>query len=142
MPKTVQLTLTGHQRDSTSGETVTETTVTAEYYEKNDSLYLFYEEPLEGTETVVKNRIKQKGSSLELTKTGAISTRMVLETGREYLTDYLTPYGCLKLELLTHKLERTLQDGKIMIRAEYTLSSGGCPVSDCELEIVLGKNGN
>ena len=125
MGTTVQLTLIGRQRDSAGEETVTKSTVMAEYYEKNGTLYLLYEENPECSETVteiqknnrdaaeikkssgsvVHNRIKYKDNLLEVTRNGAINTRMVFERGKEHMTDYATPYGCLRLGILTHSLE-------------------------------------
>lgn len=165
MGTTVQLTLIGYQRDSAGEETVTKSTATAEYYEKNGTLYLLYEENPDCSETVteiqknnrdaaeiqknnedvaqiqnnssaaakiqkdsntaskikkdsstvakipknsgtvVHNRIKYKDNLLEVTRNGAINTRMVFESGKEHMTDYATPYGCLKLGILTHSLE-------------------------------------
>ncbi len=131
----VQLTLIGRQRDSAGEETVTKSTATAEYYEKNGTLYLLYKEPSESSETaaetknnsgdtaeiqkdsedaaeipkkgeaVVHNRIKYKDNLLEVTRNGTINTRMVFENGKEHITDYATPYGCLRLGILTHSLE-------------------------------------
>ena len=145
MGTTVQLTLIGHQRDSAGEETITKSTATAEYYEKNGTLYLLYDENPECSETVteiqknnrdtaeihknnqdiaknqknssaaakipknsgavVHNRIKYKDNLLEVTRNGAINTRMVFESGKEHMTDYATPYGCLRLGILTHSLE-------------------------------------
>lgn len=125
MGTTVQLTLIGHQRDSAGEETITKSTATAEYYEKNGTLYLLYDENLECSETVteiqknnedaaeipknsntvVHNRIKCKDNLLEVTRIGTINTHMVFESGKEHMTDYATPYGCLRLGILTHSLE-------------------------------------
>lgn len=135
MGTTVQLTLIGRQRDNTGEETVTKTAAAAEYYDKNGTLYLLYEEFPECSEigaemqknnrdaaeiqmdsstpakipksngAVVHNRIKYKDNLLEVTRNGAINTRMVFESGKEHMTDYATPYGCLRLGILTHSIE-------------------------------------
>lgn len=165
MGTTVILTLTGHQRDSEGEETITKTSAAAEYYEKNGTLYLLYDENPEsgeitakiqqdrgtisesqhnrettsessrdsetasksnqgsnaaakirkgsesmaklqpGSNTVIHNRIKYRGNLLEVTRHGAVNTRMVFECGREHMTDYATPFGCLRLGILTHSLK-------------------------------------
>lgn len=137
MANTAQLTLVSRQRTEEGEETITETSLPAEYYERNGSLYLLYQESLEGTEDVVRTCIKLKGGLLEITRKGAVSTRMVFEEGREHLSDYITPYGCLKIGIRTEELECLLQDGKADIHARYCLTSQGEPFSCCDMRILL-----
>ena len=145
MSKTVHLSLTGRQRGETGAETAVKTVTTAEYYEKNGSIYILYQESAEDADTHQKPgdaastrcRIKLKDGILELIKTGAVNTRMVFEAGREYLTDYATPYGCLKLGILTHALSCSKRGGKMTIQIKYGLTSERQLISDCEMEIRL-----
>ncbi len=58
-----------------------------------------------GSNTVIHTRIKYRDHLLEVTRHGAVNTRMVFECGREHMTDYATPFGCLRLGILTHSLE-------------------------------------
>lgn len=121
MDNQVQLTLIGRQRDTSGYETVTELSANAEFYERNGSLYIFYEEKSEDG-SLTKNVIKHKNNLLELTKKGAINTCMVFEPGREYITDYLTPFGLLRLGILTDSVKLQRQRDHLEITAEYALT--------------------
>lgn len=136
MKKNIRLTLTGCQQDESGEELVTETHVPAQAYEKNGTLYLFYEESSEDTRSVTRNRIKLKGNLLELTKQGEINTRMVFEPGCEYLTDYATPFGSLKILISTRALDIRTERNSLQIRIDYLLSSQGTLVSRCRLTLL------
>lgn len=137
MANTAQLTLISRQRTEEGEETITETSLQAEYYERNGSLYLLYQESLEGTEDVIRTCIKLKGRLLEITRKGAVSTRMVFEEGREHLSDYITPYGHLKIGIRTEALECMQQGEKMEIHARYCLTSQGEAFSYCDMSILL-----
>lgn len=137
MSQKVHLTLTGRQKDETGEIALTEHSGEAEYFEKNQCVYLLYEEFPEGTDTIVRNTLKLKHSVLELTRRGGISARMVFEPGKEYLTDYATPYGCLKMGISTRSLDISREDCLLRVRIAYSLSSNGLPVSDCSLDIAV-----
>lgn len=135
MTGNVQVVLTGCQIDEAGEETITESRTAAECHEKNGGFYLLYEEDPEGVETPVRNIIKLKGSILELTKRGAINARMVFEAGKEHVTDYITPYGRLRMEVFTRAVKTSFQGKEMTIRAEYTLSSDNRLISSCVLTI-------
>ncbi len=139
MAETVKLSLTGIQRDEAGGENITRTCAAAEYYEKNGSVYLLYEEMQQELGAAVKNTLKLKGSVLELTRRGAVNTHMIFEAGREHPSDYFTPYGRLQIGVRTHALEVSSLRGLTVIRAEYSLTADGLPFSDCTLEITLER---
>ena len=137
MSQKVHLTLTGRQKDENGEIALTEHSGDAEYFEKNHCVYLLYEENPDGTDTIVKNTLKLKHSVLELTRRGGIRARMVFEPGKEYLTDYVTPYGCLKMGISTHSLDICRKDHLLRIKATYSLTSYGLPISDCMLDITV-----
>lgn len=105
MAQKAMLTLEGRQRDESGEETVTRLCTQADYSIRNGSHYILYEEKLPDSEAVVRNLIKLKGSLLEMTKRGPVSSRMVFEVGQSHRTEYVTPYGILPLEVCTQELE-------------------------------------
>ncbi len=137
MADTAQLTLTGRQRTAEGEETVTQTSLQAEYYERENGFYLLYQEPLDGNGSMTAGSMKLKGSVLEITKRGAVRTRMVFEAGCEYLTDYATPYGCLRMGLRTERMDCQRQGSTWQLRTEYSLTSQGEPFSFCVMEIEI-----
>lgn len=105
MAEKMMLTLEGRQRDESGEETVTRLRAQADYSIRNGSHYILYEETLPDSEAVVRNLIKLKGSVLEMTKRGPVSSHMVFEAGQSHRTEYVTPYGILPLEVCTQELE-------------------------------------
>lgn len=142
MTRKGQLTVIGTQWDEAGGEQTTRTTAAAEYYTKSGSSYLLYEEiPAEG-EGITKNMIKLKDGTLELTKKGAVNTRMVFGPGQEHMTLYSTPFGSLPLGILTDTVESVLSEKGIRICAAYSLTcqdpaSQSSIISRCKIFIKM-----
>ena len=110
MAQKAMLTLEGRQRDESGEETVTRLCTQADYSIRNGSHYILYEERLPESEALVRTLIKLKGSLLEMTKRGPVSSRMVFEVGQSHRTEYVTPYGILPLEVCTQELEVLTRD--------------------------------
>ena len=136
MDRNVELTLTGCQRDPEGGETVTELSAAAEYFERNDALYILYEESTEDG-GMFKSRIKLKDLLVEVTRKGAVNNRMIFETGREHMTEYTTPFGSLQMGILTHSVETDQSDDDLTIKADYSLTAGGAEISRCNISIKI-----
>lgn len=136
MTRQIQLTITGSQKEENGETFVTKQSWEGEYFEKAGCRYLLYQENAPESGYILHNRIKLKDSVLELTKKGAVNTRMVFEPGKEYLTDYVTPYGCLKMGISTHSLEISPEEEKLKIRITYSLTSQGALLSRCILTIL------
>lgn len=136
MDKNVWLTLTGRQRNPEDGESVTELTADALYYERDGGLYILYEETAEdGSKT--KNRIKLKDLLLEVTKKGAVDACMIFETGKEHTIEYATPFGILRMGILTHSVEVDQSDDRLTVAADYTLTGDGREISQCKIFIKI-----
>lgn len=136
MNRNVQLTLTGRQQDLEGGETVTELSAEAEYFEQNGASYILYEEHTENG-GAIKNRIKLKDLLLEVTRRGAVNTRMVFEAGKEHMTEYATPLGTLHMGVLTHSVAAEPSKDELTITADYSLMSCGEEISRCRISIKI-----
>lgn len=80
MTKEVLLSLRGLQFDagSADGDKI-ETITPAEYYKRNDSHYVVFDEVMEGFQESTRNIIKFKDNSLDLTKKGLVNVHMIFE---------------------------------------------------------------
>ena len=109
MNKDVLLALKGMQFAFTEDGTgfPIELITNAQYYEKNDSRYLMYEEMMEGVDSSISNLVKFDDGTIEVTKKGVINVHMIFEEGKQNLTSYVTPYGTLMIGINTHKVEIT-----------------------------------
>lgn len=137
MTKDIKLTVKGVQRDDTGNQDSTEITVSGEYYFRNGSHYIFYEETDGDSGEHVKNSLKIKGNLLELNRKGMVNSRMVFETGKRHAMDYATPYGVLRMETVTSRILFSEGAEDIGILLEYELWMEETLVSVCELTLKL-----
>ncbi len=135
MIKDVRITVKGVQRDDSTEISRTEIVVPGEYYFKNGSHYIFYDETAEDSGELIKNSLKLKGNVLELNRKGAVNSRMVFETGKSHVTDYATPFGILRMETATSRILCTEEGTRLRIRAEYELWADGVKMSSCRLTV-------
>lgn len=130
-----RLTIVGIQRDEDGAESRIESAVPAEYGFRGGSHYILYEESSDSPGETIQSIIKLKGNTLELTRKGAVSTRMLFEPGREHTTLYAAAFGSLPLGVVTDALKSSFSEYDFQIRAEYSLTSQGRPVSRCSIFI-------
>lgn len=137
MTKNVLITVKGVQQDDAGEMSSSETVVHGEYYFRNGSHYIFYEETVEDSGEKVKSNLKLKGNTLELIRKGAADSRMIFETGKRHAVDYATPFGVLKMETVTFQILLLEEEEHIRIEAEYDLWANEAFVSRCTLTINL-----
>ena len=137
MTRNVLVTVKGVQRDGTGESCSTEITASGEYYFRNGSHYIFYEETSEDSGESVKNSLKLKENLLELNRKGAVNSRMVFEAGKCHVTDYATPFGMLRMETATSRILCMKEEDRIRIKVEYELWADGAQVSSCRLTIAI-----
>ena len=137
MNREVQLTISGLQWDEDLDQDNIETVVPAEYFKRNDSHYLLYEEAMEGFTQTSKNRIKFKGKFMELIKQGLVNTHMVFEENKTHMTDYVTPYGNFLMGINTEKIVVEEKEDSIRVIVEYKIEIGDEPISTNKIEIVI-----
>ena len=97
MTKDILLAIKGLQFDGSEDNALIETMTNAEYYKRNNSHFVMYEEAHEGFDETSRNIIKFKENSLELTKKGLVNVHMVFEENKKSITNYTTPYGDIML---------------------------------------------
>ena len=137
MNRKVKLFLSG-LHSATGEETAKlETRYDAEYYKRNDSHYLFYEEQQEGDEEKSKVRMKLKDSCMELTRQGATKTVMVFEKNKRHMSRYITPYGEMMLGIDTKDICVEESEHTIKVMIAYVLEADGEYLSDCTMEIRI-----
>lgn len=135
MTKEIRITVRGiHQSDAGKPDQ-TEITASGEYYLKNGSHYIFYEETAEDSGERIKNSLKLKGNMLELNRKGAVNSRMTFETGKSHVADYATPFGMLRMETVTSRILCRSEENCLRIGAEYELWADGVKMSSCRLDV-------
>ena len=135
MNREVKLSISGLHSGIEEENASVETFVEAEYFKKNDSHYLLYEEKQEGFEKISKNHIKFKANMVELTRQGLMQTHMIFEESKKHMTQYVTPYGGILLGIETKRICLEEQEHSIMVTVEYSLEAEGEYLSDCKIVI-------
>lgn len=140
MTQKVLLTFKGMQfGQDDEGTGQIETVSQGDYYKKNGSHYVIYEEQLEGSEDVLKNRLKFNENTLELCRTGAVNVRMVFEENKKNLTGYNTPFGQILMGIDTKKIQIMEQEEHITVEVEYALDINNEFLSDCHMRIDISS---
>ena len=138
MNREVELVLSGlHDAEGASDKDAVETAQTAQYFKRNDSHYLLYEEDLEGFDGTCKSRIKFRDNLLELTRQGAVEMHMIFEENKRHMIPYNTPYGQLMLGIETGRVLVEEQEDQIHVTVEYTLEHEGELLSESCLKIHI-----
>ena len=136
MTKDVLVTIAGLQFEIDSEEPI-EVITAGQYFLKNDKHYVLYDEILEDTNEICKNRIKIGKDQVEILKTGASNVHMVFEKGKKNLTYYNTPFGNLLIGIDTTKVEFNEGSEQLELKINYVLEVNYAHVSDCSITIKV-----
>ena len=117
--------------DSQGEEEPVEIIVPGEYYFRNGSHYLRYEEIVEDSRKPTINYIKMSPKGMEVRKKGVVNVHMVFEQGKKNMTDYSTPYGTIEMGIAATNLFLEEKDGGLNMQVDYALDMNQEHVADC-----------
>lgn len=137
MNKDVLVSIRGLQFDQTGDDGVIETITPGQYYKKNGSHYLIYEEAMEGFSELTHNKIKWTEHSLDLTKKGVVNVHMVFEENHKSMTDYQTPFGNILIGIDTKKINIEEMEEKIKVDVNYALEINYEHLADCSITMDI-----
>lgn len=112
-----------------------ELVVPGEYYFRNGSHYLRYEEILDESSEPTINYIKISSSSMEVRKQGLVNVHMVFEQGKKNMTFYTTPFGTLQMGIAATGMELKESEDSIDMKVDYALDMNEEHVADCYLSV-------
>ena len=112
-----------------------EIVVPGQYYFRNGSHYLRYEEMLDDTAETTVNYIKMSPNGVEVRKQGQVNVHMVFEEGKKNKTFYNTPYGTLQMGISATGLELKESEDGIQMKVDYALDMNEKHVADCYLTV-------
>lgn len=135
MTTDVLLSIRGLQFEGENDANDLETITAAQYYKKNDSHYVIYEEATEGFRDTTKNIIKWNGQTLELTKRGLINVHMMFEEKKKNMTDYRTPFGSILIGIDTKQIQVTEKEEEIAVQVDYALEINYEHLADCKISM-------
>ena len=137
MTKDVLIAIKGLQFEETEDAEEIEVIQRGQYYQRNGSHYLMYEEPVEGTNDTILNRIKFTDNEVQVTKKGAVNTTLSFRENEKNMTNYATPFGNLVMGIHTHQIDLNIQEEKIMVHVDYALDVNYEFLADCRITIAV-----
>ena len=148
MTKDVLISITGIQTEIVKEKDMVphttepmEVVTPASYYLKNNKHYIIYDEPVEGTSAVIKNKIKITDNKIvEIMKSGVSNSHMVFEKNRKNRSLYQTPYGEMTLEVDTYDMDIRASEDVILISLGYQLDVNGDPLSNCHITMRISAS--
>ena len=115
-----------------------EIVVPGQYFLKNGKDYILYEEIEESGLGVTKNTLKVTGDyRVEMKKSGVLTSYMVFEKGKKYVSSYKTPYGQMQIGTDTKELTIISEEEKIRIFVRYTLEAEDEAVAESRIRIEV-----
>ena len=129
MDKEVLIHVRGLQTMDADGEQEPlEIVVPGQYYFRNGSHYLRYEEVMEDFAEPTVNYIKISRKGMEVRKKGVVNVHMVFEQGKKNMTYYTTPYGTIEMGIAATNLNLQESDGGLDMKVDYALEyePGAC----------------
>ncbi len=142
MTKDVLIRIVGLQSlGNSGGQEPIELVIGGEYYFRNGSHYLKYEETVEGFEKTTVNYIKINDKGVEVRKKGLINVHMVFEKEKKNVTYYTTPFGSIEMGISAARVK--FQEGidHFSLRVDYVLEMNGEYVADCFLTLEAQSKG-
>lgn len=136
MKKDVLLTVQGKHKEKGADWESVEMMTTGILYEKNDSLYLIYDEVMGEEESDVShNRIKieQDPLTVTMTKSGAVVSVMSFAENIREKSSYETPYGSFTLEIDTRAIDFENREDYMKLQIKYYLEMNYEYLSESEI---------
>ena len=112
-----------------------EIVVPGQYYFRNGSHYLRYEEMLDDSAQTTVNYIKMSSEGVEIRKQGQVNVHMVFEQGKKNKTFYNTPYGTLQMGIAATGLELKESKEDNQMKVDYAIDMNEEHVADCYLTV-------
>ena len=137
MTKEIILSIKGLQTGVDEDAQGTEVIALADYYKKNDSHYVIYEELTEGFSETTRSRIKFNDSGMEVSKKGLINVHMIFDKNKKNMTSYVTPYGNIFIGIDTESILVKEEENRIKVEVYYALEANYQHLANCRIEMQL-----
>ncbi len=137
MTKDVLIAIKGMQFQGATDPEEIEVIQRGQYYERNGSHYLLYDEPVEGSSDIIKNRIKFKENEVQVAKKGAVNTTLTFTKNEKNMTNYATPFGNLVIGIDTQRIALDMSEKRMDIKVDYALDINYEFLADCKISIEV-----
>lgn len=140
MAKDVLVSVKGTQYMDSESDSI-EVITSGTWYEKNGRQYLMYEETYEEMQVTTKNTVKITPNLIEVTKKGAVASKMIYELGKKHMSNYMTPMGLIVLGITTKEIFMEADEEKLQAEIRYAMEMNGQFVSENILTMTATVRG-
>lgn len=98
---------------------------------------ILYKETNSENQTTTSNIVKISEGLVEIIKNGNGKTHMVFDLSRKTSAEYDTPYGSLRFQVNTTRIDIENKGNELIINMEYSLYSGNDRLSDNQVMMVI-----
>lgn len=134
MTRDVLISISGNQKADGDDNEV-EMITSGDYFQKNGSHYILYDEVLEGFDGVVKNTIKIRPEGLDIIKKGITNVHMAFEKNKKNITCYATPFGEMMVGINTSQIRVNEGEDSLKVEVIYSLDINYEHVSECNITV-------
>jgi uncharacterized beta-barrel protein YwiB (DUF1934 family) len=139
MPKKVRIQFESRQEAEGDSADISQI-LEGDRYDKDGDVYLRFEENVDGA-GVVKSTMRirmgsepttggiRRGTSVHITRTGAVKTNMDFKPGQDTMCTYSTPLGVLTFVISTDQLEIVVEEDLVKVDISYDMYANGSQVS-------------
>ncbi len=114
-----------------------ETICTGEYFYRNGSHFVLYDELMEGFEESCRNMLKFHEKEFSQTRKGPVNVQMMFEEGKKTMTSYVTPFGNIMMSFDTDVIEIEETEDLIKIHISYVLEANYQFVANCNIYVEI-----
>ncbi|MBE5979084.1 MAG: DUF1934 domain-containing protein [Paenibacillaceae bacterium] len=136
MTRDVLISISGAQiveEDNQAVEMITR----GDYFLKNGSHYILYDEVQEGVDGVTRNTIKIHSSGMDIIKRGSTSVHMTFEKEKKNISCYATPFGELMIGIRTNDIRIAEEEDRLKVQVDYSLDINYQHVSECNIVLEV-----
>ena len=110
-----------------------------EYYFRNGTHYIKYDEMMEGFTEKTQNLIKIRDHSVELRKKGLTNVHMVFEEQKKNISYYQTSFGTMEMGIAATRVDMKQEEDEMNVHIEYALEVNESHVADCDIQIGVAS---
>ncbi|MFT4007631.1 MAG: DUF1934 domain-containing protein [Lacrimispora sp.] len=136
MTRDVLISISGMQMAEDDNNTM-EMITAGDYFLKNGSHYILYDEIQEGVEGVTKNTIKIHRQGLDIIKRGNSRAHMTFEKDKKNMSCYATPVGELMIGISTNDIQIQEEEDRLRVLVAYSLDINYQHVSECNIVLEV-----
>lgn len=107
------------------------------FYERNNKLYIRYEEQQEDMTGTIINTIKIGQDGVEITKKGIVGAQMIFRENEKINTCYETPYGMMMVAIYTDHVQYNVSENLIEVNLSYKIDMNGETLTDATVYIKV-----